>query len=77
MSKLDLSTYLQDFGKTVRNLVSRTGIIFVYLVFLLVEQRTFRPKIKALFPAHGNRPTSFKCWPASARMCDFISVSRS
>ena len=50
LDKIDLSTYLQDFGKTVRNLVSRTGVIIVYLLFLLAEQRTFQPKIKALFP---------------------------
>lgn len=50
LDKIDVSAYLQDFGRTVRNLVSRTGIIFVYLIFLLVEQRTFTPKIKALFP---------------------------
>lgn len=50
LSKFDFGAYLQDFGKTVRNLVSRTGIIFVYLIFLLIELRTFAPKIRALFP---------------------------
>lgn len=50
INKIDLRAYLQDFGKTVRNLVSRTGVIIVYLLFLLAEQRTFKPKIRALFP---------------------------
>jgi len=50
MAEIDLRAYLQDFGKTVRNIVSRTGIIFVYLVFVLLEQRTFTRKIKALVP---------------------------
>ena len=47
-SRIDFSGYLQNFGGTVRSLVSRTGIIIVYLVFLLIEQRTFSDKIKAL-----------------------------
>lgn len=60
LDKIDLSTYLQDFGKTVRNLVSRTGIIIVYLLFLLAEQRTFQPKIKALFPERLRQREVFK-----------------
>lgn len=47
-SKIDFESYLQDFAGTVRSLVSRTGIIIVYLIFLLIEQRTFSSKIKAL-----------------------------
>ena len=47
-SQINFSAYLQDFGGTVRSLVSRTGIIIVYLVFLLLEQRTFSHKIRAL-----------------------------
>lgn len=50
LNEIDIRSYLQDFGRTVRNIISRTGIIFVYLIFLLFEQRTFRPKIKAMFP---------------------------
>ena len=46
--KIDFGGYLQDFAGTVRSLVSRTGIIIVYLIFLLIEQRTFSNKIKAL-----------------------------
>lgn len=53
-SKIDFGMYLQDFGVTVRSLVSRTGIIFVYLVFLLIEQRTFADKIKALVSNPGS-----------------------
>lgn len=50
LADIDLRSYLQDFGKTVRNIVSRTGIIFVYLVFVLLEQRTFTRKLRALVP---------------------------
>ena len=53
-SQIDLGGYLQNFGGTVRSLVSRTGIIIVYLIFLLVEQRTFSRKIKA-FVSHPER----------------------
>ncbi len=48
LSSIDFRTYLQNFGGTVSSLVSRTGIIFVYLLFLLIEQRTFSSKIRAL-----------------------------
>ncbi|MGK0456129.1 MAG: putative PurR-regulated permease PerM [Lentimonas sp.] len=48
LSSIDFRSYLQDFGGTVRSLLSRTGIIFVYLIFLLLEQRTFSSKIQAL-----------------------------
>ncbi|HAV12907.1 MAG TPA: AI-2E family transporter, partial [Opitutae bacterium] len=48
LSQIDFRGYLQDFGGTVRSLVSSTGIIIVYLIFLLLEQRTFASKIKAL-----------------------------
>ena len=48
LSRIDFREYLQNFGGTVRSLVSSTGIIFVYLIFVLLEQRTFQSKIKAL-----------------------------
>lgn len=48
LSQIDFRVYLQNFGGTVRSLVSSTGIIIVYLIFLLLEQRTFQSKIKAL-----------------------------
>lgn len=60
LSKIDVSAYLQDFGKTVRNLVSRTGIIIVYLIFVLIELGTFTAKIKALFPQKDQQRNVFK-----------------
>ncbi|NBB79390.1 MAG: AI-2E family transporter [Verrucomicrobia bacterium] len=48
LRRVDLGAYLQSFGATVRSLVSNTGIIIVYLIFLLLEQRTFPNKIKAI-----------------------------
>jgi len=48
LNQLDFSGYLQSFGATVRSLVGSMGIITVYLIFLLLEQRTFGDKIKAI-----------------------------
>jgi predicted PurR-regulated permease PerM len=48
-SQVNFRGYLQDLGGTVRALVSRTGIIIIYLIFLLLEQRTFAAKLSALF----------------------------
>ena len=50
LRQLDFRSYLQKFGGTVQALVSSTGIIIVYLIFLLLEQRTFSDKIRALIP---------------------------
>ncbi|MFW5874133.1 MAG: AI-2E family transporter [Verrucomicrobiota bacterium] len=48
LNQIDFRAYLQDFAGTVRSLVSSTGIIIVYLIFLLLEQRTFPDKIRAI-----------------------------
>jgi predicted PurR-regulated permease PerM len=48
LAQFDFRSYLQDLGGTVRSLVSRTGIIIVYLIFLLLEQRTFAAKMSGL-----------------------------
>ena len=48
LSNIDLQSYLQNLGGTVRSLVSSTGIIIVYLIFLLIEQQTFAKKIQAM-----------------------------
>lgn len=48
LNNIDVGSYLKNFTGTLSDLVNRTGIIFVYLLFLLLEQRTFGVKIKAL-----------------------------
>jgi AI-2 transport protein TqsA len=48
LNEIDFRSYLQDFGGTVRSLISRTGIIILYLIFLLLEQRTFPSKLRGL-----------------------------
>lgn len=60
LTRLDLGAYLQSFGATVRALVSNTGIIFVYLIFLLLEQRTFPNKIRAIVRDPQRRADTFE-----------------
>lgn len=60
LSQIDVGQYLQNFGRTVQNIVSRTGIIFVYLVFLLIEFRTFKSKLKAIFPDRTQQSEIFE-----------------
>lgn len=50
LKSANLSGLLQGFAKTVSSLAGSTGIIFVYLIFIILEQRTFESKIRALFP---------------------------
>ncbi|MGJ8651044.1 MAG: AI-2E family transporter [Opitutaceae bacterium] len=60
LKQIDFKAYLQDFGGTVRSLLSSTGIIIVYLIFFLLEQRTFENKIKALVRDPGRQEDAFK-----------------
>ncbi len=60
LSQIDFRGYLQDFGGTVRSLVSSTGIIIVYLIFLLLEQRTFAGKIRALVRDPARQEDAFE-----------------
>lgn len=60
LKQIDFKAYLQDFGGTVRSLLSSTGIIIVYLIFFLLEQRTFKNKIKALVRDPGRQEDAFQ-----------------
>ena len=60
INQIDLGAYLQNFGRTVRSLVSSTGIIIVYLIFLLLEQRTFPNKIKAIIQNRSKQKDAFE-----------------
>lgn len=50
MDQINFRAYLQNLGSAFQELVSRTGIIIVYLIFLLLEQRMFSTKIRCLVP---------------------------
>lgn len=60
IDQIDIGAYLQNFGRTVRSLVSSTGIIIVYLLFLLLEQRTFPDKIKAIIQNRSKQKDAFE-----------------
>ncbi|MFO7821845.1 MAG: AI-2E family transporter [Lentisphaeria bacterium] len=60
LKRLDFQKYLKLFGNTVRTLVSSTGIIIVYLIFLLVEQRTFPDKLRNLVVNPERRKDMFE-----------------
>jgi len=60
INQIDLRDYLQNFGRTVRALVSSTGIIIVYLIFLLLEQRTFANKIRAMIADRKKQKDAFE-----------------
>lgn len=60
LNQLDFGAYLQSFGATVRALVSSTGIIIVYLIFLLLEQRTFGDKMRAIIREPKRQEDAFE-----------------
>jgi len=60
INQIDLGSYLQNFGRTVRALVSSTGIIIVYLLFLLLEQRTFADKIRNIIRDPSKQEDAFE-----------------
>jgi predicted PurR-regulated permease PerM len=50
-----LSAFLSQIASAVGSLASQIGLIFLYVVFLLIDQRFFDLKLKALFPAQDRR----------------------
>ncbi len=60
IAQINFREYLQNFGGAVRALVSSTGIIIVYLIFILLEQRTFSTKIQGLVSDPGRQKEVFE-----------------
>ncbi len=48
--QVNLRSMLGNLAAAVAGIAGSTGFILVYLIFLFLEQTTFRPKIRALFP---------------------------
>ncbi|NCG08915.1 MAG: AI-2E family transporter [Verrucomicrobia bacterium] len=59
LKNANLSGLLQGFAKTVSGLAGSMGIIFVYLIFIILEQRTFESKIRALVPQTDQQTAVF------------------
>ncbi|MCB1111775.1 MAG: AI-2E family transporter [Chlamydiales bacterium] len=50
---LDFATLASSFAQTVSSLASKTGIIIIYILFLLLEQHSFDTKLEALISNKG------------------------
>lgn len=50
LKNISFSGFLQSLAKTISGLAGSAGIIIVYLIFIILEQRTFGSKMRALFP---------------------------
>lgn len=60
LKNANFSGLLQGLAKTVSGLAGSTGIIFVYLIFIILEQRTFESKIRALVPQAEQQTAVFR-----------------
>ena len=51
--QIDLRTVASRFASTAASFAGSFGIVLIYVLFLLIEQRGFRKKMWALFPDRG------------------------
>lgn len=58
--KIDLSSMLPQFARAVTSIFGNTAIIFIYLVFLFIEQSSFDQKLSAIFYKDHHKDTVFK-----------------
>lgn len=54
LHNLDLGTLATGFAQGLTGLAGNTILIVIYIIFLLIEQNSFSPKISALFADNGN-----------------------
>ncbi len=50
LDSVDVAPIITSFAKSLTGMVGNFGLIVIYVMFLLVEQKTFDRKIAALFP---------------------------
>ena len=55
MDQVDVRALISGVAGAVAKVAGNTGLIVIYVIFLLAEQRTFPRKIEALFPEAGRR----------------------
>lgn len=55
LKEIDFAKWLGSLLGALSNLAGQAGIIFIYIVFLLLEQRSFDRKIDVLFPDAGRQ----------------------
>jgi AI-2 transport protein TqsA len=47
--QFDVRSFIRGVAGAAADVAGNTGLIIIYVLFLLIEQRTFRPKIRAIF----------------------------
>ena len=55
VEQVDVRALIGGVAGAVAKVAGNTGLIVIYVIFLLAEQRTFPQKIEALFPEAGRR----------------------
>ncbi|MEC8530799.1 MAG: AI-2E family transporter [Pseudomonadota bacterium] len=55
VDQVDVRALISGVAGAVAKVAGNTGLIVIYVIFLLAEQRTFPRKIEALFPEAGRR----------------------
>ena len=55
VDQVDVRALISGVAGAVAKVAGNTGLIVIYVIFLLAEQRTFPRKIEALFPVAGRR----------------------
>ncbi len=55
LSHLSLDRFLSGIVSGLTGLVSKTGVVFIYVIFLLIEQRFFNAKLRAVVPDAAKR----------------------
>ena len=55
VEQVDVRALIGGVAGAVAKVAGNTGLIVIYVIFLLAEQRTFSRKIEALFPESGRR----------------------
>ncbi len=55
VEQVDVRALIGGVAGAVAKVAGNTGLIVIYVIFLLAEQRTFPRKIEALFPESGQR----------------------
>jgi len=57
---IDFGSILSQFAVTITGFVSRAGIILIYLIFIFLEQKSFKVKLTALIKNPEKREDIFK-----------------
>lgn len=50
INQIDIGALIRGVAGTLTGIAGKTGLILIYLLFLFLEQKSFRPKLTALFP---------------------------